>query len=93
MKLTLASHSFLCIDPPLNEDQLPQDWYCYECLNLYFPSHFAGNKGTFGSLLDNLDKSNPRAFRLPHEIRDFFEGVRTGEEGEYQDIPTGKPPK
>jgi hypothetical protein len=28
----------------------------------------------------------PKAFSLPHDIRDYFEGVKTGEEGEYEEI-------
>jgi hypothetical protein len=37
-----------------------------------------------------VEKRNPSAFHLPFSIRDWFEGVRTGPEGEYEE---GNPPK
>ncbi|KAK7940938.1 uncharacterized protein PG986_013325 [Apiospora aurea] len=58
-----------------------------------FNDKFTGNRGTFGSLLDNLDKTNSRAFGLPQDIRDYFENVRTGPDGEYEELPAGKPVK
>ncbi|KAK8088731.1 hypothetical protein PG997_003692 [Apiospora hydei] len=85
----------LCVDPPLHEDDIPhiEDFYCHECQHVFFPSQFTGNRGTFGSLLDNLDKTNSRAFGLPQDIRDYFENVRTGPDGEYEELPAGKPVK
>lgn len=88
-------NSPLCVDPPLHEDDIPtiEDFYCHECQHIYFPSQFTGHRGTFGSLLDNLDKTNSRAFGLPQDIRDYFENVRTGPDGEYEELPAGKPVK
>ncbi|KAK8049905.1 hypothetical protein PG994_011635 [Apiospora phragmitis] len=92
-----CNYSFhpLCVDPPLHEDDIPhiEDFYCHECQHIFFPSQFTGNRGTFGSLLDNLDKTNSRAFVLPQDIRDYFENVRTGPDGEYEEFPAGKPVK
>jgi hypothetical protein len=36
-----------------------------------------------GKALRALDHAIPRAFALPEPIREYFEGVKTGEEGEY----------
>lgn len=85
----------LCVDPPLHEDDIPhiEDFYCHECQHIFFPSQFTGNRGAFGSLLDNLDKTNSRAFGLPQDIRNYFENVRTGPDGEYEELPAGKPVK
>ncbi|KAK7988862.1 hypothetical protein PG989_009177 [Apiospora arundinis] len=92
-----CTYSFhpLCVDPPLHEDDIPtiEDFYCHECQHVFFPSQFTGHRGTFGSLLDNLDKTNSRAFGLPLDIRDYFENVRTGPDGEYEELPAGKPVK
>lgn len=70
---------------------MPDDWYCNECNHKYFPEKFAGHRGAFGTLLDALDKKNPRAFQLPHDIREFFEGVKTGQYGEYDETTSTKP--
>lgn len=44
-----------------------------------------GATGPFGRLLYHLEMLNPVAFRLPLDIRDHFEGVRTGPDGEYEE--------
>ncbi|KAI0128875.1 hypothetical protein BJ170DRAFT_682661 [Xylariales sp. AK1849] len=85
------SFHFLCIDPPMDEANVPDDWFCNDCMHKYFPAQFTGHRGTFGSLLDALDKKNPRAYRLPHDIREYFEGVRTGADGEYEETANTKP--
>lgn len=40
----------------------------------------------FGRICQQVDDVIPKAFSLPHNIRDYFEGVKTGEEGEYEEI-------
>lgn len=45
----------------------------------------------FGVLLSAIDRKNPRAFRLPERVRDYFEGVKTGPEGEYEDVALAGP--
>ncbi|KAI0011785.1 hypothetical protein F4779DRAFT_157219 [Xylariaceae sp. FL0662B] len=84
------SFHFLCIDPPMDEGHIPDEWYCNECTQRYFPS-IGEQRGAFGSLLHALERKNPRAFRLPEDVRDHFEGVRTGAEGEYEEIAPPKP--
>jgi hypothetical protein len=75
----------------MDDVQMPDDWFCNECMHRYYPAHFTGHRGAFGSLLDGLDKKNPRAFRLPQDIRECFEGVRTGADGEYEENTLAKP--
>ncbi|KAK9781894.1 hypothetical protein SCAR479_01765 [Seiridium cardinale] len=85
------SFHFLCIDPPMDETLMPDEWYCNECMHKFFPEKFTGHRGAFGTLLDALDKRNPRAFRLPLDIRECFEGVKTGPDGEYEETTSTKP--
>ncbi|KAL1871874.1 hypothetical protein VTK73DRAFT_1842 [Phialemonium thermophilum] len=80
------SFHLTCVDPPLHEDRMPAEWFCNVCLSTRFPASFPAHRGAFALLLDNLDAKNSSAFRLPAEIRDYFEGVRTGVDGEYEEI-------
>ena len=86
------SFHFACIDPPMSEGHMPDEWYCNECSRRYLPPT-DGRKGALSDLLCVLERKNPRSFRLPEEIRDYFEGVKTGPEGEYEDSapPVAKP--
>lgn len=47
--------------------------------------------GSFGRLTAQLDRKNPSAFHLPKQVREYFEGVRTGTEGEYEDGVVTRP--
>lgn len=38
----------------------------------------------------NLNKRNTDAYSLPTPIRDYFDGVKTGEEGEYEEVTAVK---
>jgi hypothetical protein len=42
--------------------------------------------GLFGRICQQVDDVIPKAFSLPYEVRDYFEGVKTGDEGEYKEI-------
>lgn len=87
-----SSFHYLCIDPPMEDEghAMPDEWYCNECKYRYSPP-FDEHTGVFRSLLYALDRKNPRAFRLPEEVRDCFEGVRTGADGEYEELVPPKP--
>ncbi|KAI0202173.1 hypothetical protein F4808DRAFT_81331 [Astrocystis sublimbata] len=85
------SFHFTCIDPPMDEGQIPDDWFCNECQIRYHPPLVNENKGIFGALATNLQRKNPRSFRLPEPVREYFEGVKTGAEGEYEEIVPPKP--
>ena len=43
-------------------------------------------RGLWSQLRKTIQYRNPTAFRLPREVRDYFEGVTTGEEGEYEEV-------
>ncbi len=74
-----------------DDSALPADWYCITCGNIRTgPGINHRRRGLFGELSMLVEKKNPVAFHLPKYIRDCFEGVRTGPEGEYEE---GQPPK
>ncbi|KAI0971726.1 hypothetical protein F4678DRAFT_431666 [Xylaria arbuscula] len=85
------SFHFMCIDPPMDEGRIPDEWFCNECQMRYNPPFGNEPKGILGPLLASLQRKNPRAFRLPESIREYFEGVRTGAEGEYEEAAPPKP--
>ncbi|KAH8160967.1 hypothetical protein CIB48_g7286 [Xylaria polymorpha] len=70
---------------------IPDEWFCNECQIRYHPPIVNEQKGIFGALITNLQRKNPRAFRLPEPIREHFEGVKTGAEGEYEEVVPPKP--
>ncbi|KAI9675348.1 MAG: hypothetical protein M1817_001252 [Caeruleum heppii] len=68
----------------MDKDHLPETWFCFVCAAKQ--DTLAKRSGRlFAVMLFNLEKKNPVAFNLPVRIREYFEGVKTGEEGEYQD--------
>lgn len=83
------SFHFKCVDPPINEGALPDDWFCNVCRDRRDPGE--ERDGSFGPLLSNLVRKNPSAFHLPKDIREYFENVKTGTEGEYEDVLPPKP--
>ncbi|PHH58854.1 hypothetical protein CDD81_4265 [Ophiocordyceps australis] len=84
------SFHFECVDmAPSNH--LPDEWFCTECLVRRFPLRVPVHKGLFGSALNLLEKSNPRAFSLPPKLQTYFEGVRAGAHGDYEDTASSKP--
>ncbi|KAJ4304111.1 hypothetical protein N0V88_001721 [Collariella sp. IMI 366227] len=86
------SFHFTCVDPVLSPDAMPVEWFCNICRVQRDPGALPSNGGAFASLLDKLAVKNSSAFRLPPVVRDRFEGVRTGVDGEYEEIvPVVKP--
>ena len=63
------------------------------CLTRRYPSEQAMHDGAFASMMFGLDKQNSRAFRLPDRVRDYFDGVKTGADGEFEDANAFIPPK
>ena len=80
-----SAFHFSCVDPPLDEDNPPEgEWLCNKCESK--KNYFAKKpRGPFSNLMDNIEKQNPSVFSLPRELREQYEGVKTGEKGEYQD--------
>lgn len=89
----VRSFHFECLDPPGDPEVPPEgEWLCHACVAKRNPQ--ARRKpGLFAQLDDHLDKQNSKQFALPKKIRDFFEGVCTGEDGEYEEEETSSKPK
>ncbi|GAB1320186.1 hypothetical protein MFIFM68171_10396 [Madurella fahalii] len=86
------SFHFKCVDPVIMQDSMPVEWFCNVCRTRRDPAGFPEHNGAFALMLEKLDAKNSSAFRLPGYVRDCFEGVRTGVDGEYEEIvPTTKP--
>ena len=77
------SFHFTCLNPPLEEE--PEGmWFCNKCQAQTSPPP-KHPKGIWSELLNKIDRQNPTSFRLPLELREYYEGVTTGKFGEYQD--------
>jgi hypothetical protein len=82
------SFHLTCVDPPLMHDSMPVEWFCNVCRTVRGASanSLPIHNGPFALLLEKLDAKNSSAFRLPDDVREYFEGVRTGADGEYEEI-------
>lgn len=79
------SFHFTCIDPPMLEEEVPEGaWYCRECFVRRNPP-LPYRKGLFSQMLNQLERRNPKQFKLPKNICERFEGVTMNEIGEYED--------
>ncbi|KAF9148373.1 hypothetical protein BG015_009892, partial [Linnemannia schmuckeri] len=81
---------FSCCQPPIDPMALPDEWNCKECHAIKYPPK-PNPKGIFKQLLDNINKTNPKAFALPSDIQLFFKGVVANSDGEYEDVVDYKP--
>lgn len=83
----VRSFHFSCLDPPMDPARPPDgEWFCFKCIARRDPRSKVQRRGVFSFLMSNLDEKNPTAYHLPCDLRDFFEGVKTGEEGEYEEL-------
>ncbi|KAM0284392.1 hypothetical protein ACHAQH_001968 [Verticillium albo-atrum] len=79
------SFHFECVDL-LVDEPLPDEWFCQRCIGTRFPTRSSDKRpGHFGALLTVLDKTNPGAFELPQHIQTYFENVRAGPQGDYEE--------
>lgn len=89
------SFHFRCVDPPILDGPhhpLPDEWFCNLCHSKQRGGRSdQGPPGLFGHLLSVFEEKNPSAFHLPKPIREHFEDVKTGPEGEYEEIVPVKP--
>jgi hypothetical protein len=74
----------------VQSEDLPDEWYCYECLVRKYPTRIPVHKGAFSGILNNLEKTNPRAFSLPKKLQNRFEGVKAGADGDYEEVISNK---
>ena len=84
------SFHFSCVDPPVDSNNLPETWHCHVCTARNVPQP-KQPRGLFGNIMENLGKRNPVSYIMPMDIRDFFENVVTGQEGEFKDAHVRKP--
>ncbi|EMR90381.1 putative phd-finger domain-containing protein [Botrytis cinerea BcDW1] len=86
------SFHFKCVDlSPDSPTLTTEEWFCNECLAQSVPRSKDEEIGYFGPLLANMERKNPSAFHLPKAIREYFENVKTGTEGEYEEGVVQKP--
>ena len=73
---------------------MPVEWFCNVCRIHRDPFHLSVHRGgAFSQMMDRLEARNSSAFRLPGPVRNHFEGVRTGPDGEYEEVTAAvKPP-
>lgn len=81
------SYHWLCLDPPRREEDVDstESVYCCSC-TAGMRTATKRAQGLFASLLNSIERKNPVAFRLSKDITEYFEGVKTGPQGEYEDI-------
>ncbi|EMC95572.1 hypothetical protein BAUCODRAFT_494698 [Baudoinia panamericana UAMH 10762] len=82
------SFHFTCLDPPLNEDasELNEPWYCFVCVArrpVTSDTNEKPQRGLFAPLLSVLKKRNPSNFSLPESIRNYYDAVQTGRNGDF----------
>ena len=80
-----------CLEPPLDPDrEVDGEWFCPRCVTRRKQKNQRRGTeivtGLFGRICQQVDDVIPKAFSLPYDVRDYFEGVKTGEEGEYEEI-------
>ncbi|PGH02466.1 hypothetical protein GX51_04634 [Blastomyces parvus] len=74
----IDSFHFECLAPPMDPKSPPEgQWFCPTCRV----------KGTLGPLIEAVENMPPKNYELPPEIREFFEGAKTGEDGVYKEVP------
>ena len=84
----IRAFHFMCLDPPMAIDAPPEGlWFCFNCEAKRDPYQRA-RRGIFSLLKSNMRKANTSAYSLPLHLRDYYEGVGTGDDGEYLDVPS-----
>ncbi|MBA7489996.1 hypothetical protein ES702_00530 [subsurface metagenome] len=83
-----------CLEPPVNPEDPDIDlWYCPECEKKKKPLESQGDNQLMGALITFVSTAPPRAYALPLDVRNYFEHVKTGDDGEYVEVaplPTNK---
>lgn len=76
-----------CLEPPVDPKDPSIDlWYCPECEKRQKPLEFQGDNQLMGVLITHVTTAPPRAYQLPLDVRNYFEFVKTGDDGEYVEI-------
>lgn len=82
------SFHFECVDL-VGSAELPDDWFCNDCIYKRSPQR-PDHRGPFGPLLNLLEKTIPRAYSLPRKVQAYFEDIKAGVNGEYEDVDRTK---
>ena len=93
-----AAYHYQCADPPLHKHDLKRidNWYCPPCSvrrareEQEEKEREKERQGIMAPLMGNL-AAKLYAFKLPPQIREYFEDVATGPDGEYVDA-SPRPP-
>ncbi|KAL4916585.1 hypothetical protein BDW62DRAFT_103576 [Aspergillus aurantiobrunneus] len=73
----VLSFHFSCLKPPLDPANPPEgDWFCPKC----------SVSKSMNTLVGGMDEVSGKEFALPARIRDFFAGVRTNDDGKYDEV-------
>lgn len=66
-------------------DVVPKgEWLCNKCTEERTTSP-SPTPGIFEVLLGDLNKKNPVSYALPQHLREYYEGIKTGEDGEFEE--------
>ena len=84
------SYHFQCINPPVDPNNLPEFWYCKECLKKKVTNNrkekpISFNVGIFSKLFDTIVYQDPLSFQIPKEIIESFQDISTDRLGDYND--------
>ncbi|KAL3419138.1 phd-finger domain-containing protein [Phlyctema vagabunda] len=88
----LRAFHYKCVDPPMIEEALPEDWFCFDCRPQRNDRSSQG-QNVFSLLMSRMNAKNPSSFHLTKDIREHFEGVKTGASGEYEESAVPEKPK
>jgi len=96
------SYHWLCLDPPRLEADVDETEpvFCNSCAAVMRTATkkssgtFEKSSEVFGPLLSKLERKNPVSFRLSKEVTGYFDGVKVGPQGEFEEIlPPSQRPK
>jgi len=70
-------------------------WQCSVCTGPRTTARLGEGKGAFRNFMNAQDRVNPKEFSLPTRVKTYFEGVKSGADGEYEEVQPGpaKPAK
>lgn len=95
----VRSFHFKCVDPPMMVENESDDepWFCNQCQSKQDESHppwfWHSHPSVFDQMQFWLNKRNPSSYHLPQDIREYFTDVKTGADGEYEEVQPPPPPK
>ncbi|WFD45082.1 hypothetical protein MPSI1_003759 [Malassezia psittaci] len=80
-------------DPRAARADADDSWFCQVCFAERMPPSLDRKGGVFAPLLRTLQQTNPKIFALPADLRNYYKGVSTGEDGTYVDSTSLRPLK